>query len=1681
MATTATAAANMASLFDEDENFSSRAGGLVLDLLALTSNESSVAPPTTVAEEIQTRGYQRKICEELLDIFVVARGKKLQQHQREKQTSTNGNNNSRDNPFIRTNIEYNNKKDATPPTAPHPTTLSIREALGGLPASTISQLATALTKLLTHRVETEFLLPGTQDVLGNVEALGMLEEGDENSVIGSGGDNPTLVGRASVSSGGGAKSAMTISSLGITAAQLYVELIGMKGAWGAGIVDVGGISAVSALVRRWCVECRGREPVGKPKNKTKKEGKQGKNGAPAAKRAKGAGNKKEGSRKSVRISESVAVFGGEDDDDESALLDDTAVAASNPDLNATFFVEEEDTEVTDKLTESGMILGGLKLATTLGNAPMQVDYKNWSAEARESFLDAATAALATSSALLAGCKGRDVETALICQEAVCSLEVALQSSVTPAKVVVDPMGVSPDVPTTGPLKQRKKNKVSPKEDFANKKRLQESGIYLLRGLMPILNLKMEVPNGQVGKVAAYETAASLLVTIITSISEEIRHNTNTKRNTRLSLSSLDMSGSQTPKRGGRKSISFSHTPGNTKGKLGAGISPIANLQPPSLKKSITPRRTRSSNNVALSERPALHPILSLIMGMLHKLFTTKGLERAETRSRVCALGVLCLSHFPSMERTQMIKFVGDMCESKISSHRMLGVELIGEILCTEWYWEDVAKENKKNGLITPFEKDDEENKMVSSSTVLLAALQGRLTDKSPTVRTRAAMALSEVVRKANVAQEEGMTLDGDVENTPMSDVAVSSKVLNEALCSIGTGLVDSLRRRASTDDRATVRKAAIIAWLQMLSLAQRKNQADFVVSNLDVSALCTLCNDASVATRKAAADALTKLVKANYDSDEYTPQASALEMAWAHTVLPLVSDVEVTCVTKAVEFFSSLIIEPIVELGRDTAEKLKEGSSTRYLVAWRILSKVSDSCKEAGGSRNGPGSLQTAIQKLFVNAGNDCKSLAKNLLRAVYQVGAISLCLDRRTSQDSLMSHDSELEDDLFGIRTQSMRTGAWCLLDALTSCLTNTSGKSSVAANVSLSQAVRSSNIDSSFLALSLTKLRSLSNSNEVPYDKRAGLVTTSRDCLRVIARMGSFVPLDDARACFSDLLNDLDSFNVSIDLISAAVGALVSLTKRLCDESGKDVYTECEKWVGRLLTHCENAIEPSFSSVAKEGMVGEDEEHLLLRVLFTVGELNMVGFSSQEEPAKQGSTRTNDLATEREPVRGLFVRPSHKMLQLVKLMLPNTLPMQSSTDNEMMPTPSTIRAHAFITLGKLCLRDQSLAKDCLNILARELHEDSTSDPAVQSNALMVMGDLCVRYTNLVDKYLPFMASCLQAGEGKVPEAGSESRLSISFNRKIGGYSLVKKNAILLLSSLVLQDYIKWRGLFVYRFLAAVADEDDEVSCLAQTAIRGPLLEKQPNLLATSFVESVFVLNSCKAHPIYATAASIGGSGSGVSVDFEGRAFLGGEGYHRRHEVYRMMLANMTDEQKLRVTTDLVKRVLGGALETSGDLSAVCKLSPQASTKIPRSRVVSATQVLKDTLAILASPDIKVGRRAMEDTENDDDIADGNSGKTEQRSLNKEKLLSKISRKHLMEIVIPVLCNLKSIMEGSRSPLLKDLMQYLGKIFRSFKTEVAEHLANDPTLLQELEYDTRMWEKKQRESLLNAEIVTGS
>ncbi len=74
-----------------------------------------------------------------------------------------------------------------------------------------------------------------------------------------------------------------------------------------------------------------------------------------------------------------------------------------------------------------------------------------------------------------------------------------------------------------------------------------------------------------------------------------------------------------------------------------------------------------------------------------------------------------------------------------------------------------------------------------------------------------------------------------------------------------------------------------------------------------------------------------------------------------------------------------------------------------------------------------------------------------------------------------------------------------------------------------------------------------------------------------------------------------------------------------------------------------------------------------------------------------------------------------------------------------------------------------------------------------------------------------------------------------------------VRRTTLLLLSQLILQDYIKWRESLLHYFLHVVIDVDEELAALATHVLSGPLYLKCPSLFTSKFVETVFVLNNVR------------------------------------------------------------------------------------------------------------------------------------------------------------------------------------------------------------------------------------------
>jgi len=1361
------------------------------------------------------------------------------------------------------------------------------------PNSKVSDLLpSVLTPLLNDRVDTQSLLPGTQDETANEEIL--LES---------------------------TKSAFSLTLPGMQAGLLYAHLLNRPGALGSGLVDLEPLTALVALVRRWTVECCGREQdalsSASESSSMTTVTSNSPSKSPPQKRV------RRGSR-SVRL----------------------AVKA----------IHNDEHEIMGENEASNILAVGTLVALEVCKIPQQPEFASWSSESREVMLQAVLVATGTAAALLAGKRGSgnsNIENGHNSSESSSPERMILAHSQRAFEACL--VHADPD--------EEENN------DAQRQQQLHETTVIILRGLMHLLQLKVTLPNGERGKLEAYSVASTILISLMQKVN-------------------LSIGSAKAP----LESISVNKTPSGSKKRrssIGTGLtSPKSALarRRKSLDGSLSPAKTpvlkrnyknenRSSHfeggvNVSKSNGK-VRGVPAIFLGLFQKLTTGRvGLEKAALRKNTVQTIQSCMRWLPHSERFHFLEYLLKICHSKVSVHRLVACELLGHVLSQDWmaqHENDVMSEDDyddRSFYDTPDGKDGEtNNEHIRLPRALWYALQGRLMDRIAAVRASAATSLENVMSEIQLGSKESWHYSNFFGNNDAERVLMA------------------LKKRAIKDETATVRKASVLALTKVL-LVQKEN-----ISAYYISAICELCQDSSLLTRRAAAEALTTLLEActkhlkrdNTNAlDEDQCDVGMIEEAWSTCVLPMVLDEETSL--KAREAFYKVVVLPIVE-GEDTEDGYNQQ------VAWRILANVGNVTGQQGASKGATLALQKALSQLG-------REYPKMIEIDLFEEVAI---IAGRTLTDSEISEESTV--------------GAWCLLEAM---LTNDANGTA--------NHLSSKKVDLSFCASAW--LNMLQKYQSAP--KALAHRSTLRYSLVVLSKAAKAIVSTDLEERLSKMSGCLLGFQFPPDAVGPAISAMSELTKHT--KAGEKSNERC---IRGIFYECEKEITTFVQEVNAESSVTSQRLPKLLRALFSVGEASLIGFKLDDD---QKTTSTPE-----------YLKPSKRLQDLLQILVSDHLPGDSGRK-----IPPAVRAHAFTVLGKFCLRDESLARRSLTLLARELHPSLPNpNQSVQSNALLVLGDLCVRYTNMTDRYLPVMASCLQNG--------TNENISI-----LERSSVVRKHAVLLLSSLLLQDYIKWRGLLFHRFLVACSDEDEEVAVLAESVLSGPLMVRNPKLFFNHFVESIFVLNKCVAHPVYVSASRQGDGGSGIAVSFDGINLDGHEGELRRRNMYNFMLSKLSDEEKIGVTARLAKEVLGEAVGNEGDLSRVCKES-SAPDDSSSQRLKSAWNVLGDTLYVLTSKNIKVGK-VQEDL--DGSIEDPNqlANPSRQVTVAKTRLLSKISLKHMVEIVLPILCNLKIKLQASRSPLLKDLMDYLLGIYRNHKTEVKEFLANDPTLLQEIEYDARKY-----------------
>uniref|UniRef100_A0A8C1JSN2 Condensin-2 complex subunit D3 n=1 Tax=Cyprinus carpio TaxID=7962 RepID=A0A8C1JSN2_CYPCA len=315
----------------------------------------------------------------------------------------------------------------------------------------------------------------------------------------------------------------------------------------------------------------------------------------------------------------------------------------------------------------------------------------------------------------------------------------------------------------------------------------------------------------------------------------------------------------------------------------------------------------------------------------------------------------------------------------------------------------------------------------------------------------------------------------------------------------------------------------------------------------------------------------------------------------------------------------------------------------------------------------------------------------------------------------------------------------------------------------------------------------------------------------------------------------------------------------------------------------------------------------------------------------------------------------------------LPASQPLSQFKPNSMS---TVVRAHAVITLGKLCLQHEELMLKYLPVFAREL--EVGTELAVRSNVVVVMCDLCVRYTNTVTRYIPNISACLR---DKDP--------------------IVREQTLIMLTNLLQEEYVKWKGALFFRFAIVLVDPDPAIVDLCEYCLVDLLLKKSPLMFSQHFIECIFHFNSYEKHKKY-----------NKFLQTESRFSLKGrQNQGKRFRIYRFLLKNFTDEQRFNITTKICQDILATFVDSELPLDS------------------DGSELLADTFDILSLKEMKLtamsGPAAGEEPQ-EDEMAMAKAV----LQVAQKKLVSQVQKRNFVENVIPIIISLKNMLEEQHSPV---------------------------------------------------------
>ena len=599
-------------------------------------------------------------------------------------------------------------------------------------------------------------------------------------------------------------------------------------------------------------------------------------------------------------------------------------------------------------------------------------------------------------------------------------------------------------------------------------------------------------------------------------------------------------------------------------------------------------------------------------------------------------------------------------------------------------------------------------------------------------------------------------------------------------------------------------------------------------------------------------DSMVRESRWNGESIGAGEQRAALAEVWAESVLPLIGDVEGTVSKACSDAVVNILLTPAAEDLAAILKDISRGKPRRVGLnwSWEVLYQVA-------GREDLKRCLCEALVRVMEGGGFNATEFTVALLSYL----------------------EAMLEEEMEGVAPMTMadlsgrksdpriRRGCLLLLASICSPLPTSGNKlrpspALIAVDAELVLRVWSS-VQKEMEELEKRPSGAAASSDEqtVASTQERYLLGEAVDLLHTLKRVVDDIDKAEAVRLADTVLDRLVTYRWDAPVLGAAMELLTALcaTRASNPQQSRDMIAS---WVERLFDGAEPRLQRYVISASREGGLSAVDHQIACRCLFTVGNLVLFKLtkSAQSGPsqtkalpsshdadmqsefellaAQEGfegaCALANRLGVSVEVPAGLttlveaLVAPQYAQEPSLNASSPFTGDVSQFSNRATALTPPEVRGFAFITLGKMCLVDKGLARRYMPVFVRELRRDATP-VVVRNNLLFILGDLCIRYTAMVDRYVPEMARCA-----------------------IDHHPLVRKHAILLLSQLLLEDYVKWRGVLFFRFIHALADPEPSVRVFTESILLNLLLRKQPHLFVSNFVPAMLALTGCRVGSLF-------------------------------------------------------------------------------------------------------------------------------------------------------------------------------------------------------------------------------------